>query len=61
MVSKMHAFHSSVRSRHTPELSTLGAKARMLACCYDKTLIFLEYDIVAKGRRSMNVDVADVR
>jgi acyl-CoA hydrolase len=26
--------------------------------CYITTLIFLEYEIVALGRRSMNVDVA---
>jgi hypothetical protein len=31
------------------------------ACCYDTTLIFLEYQIVAMGRRSMNVDVAVMR
>jgi hypothetical protein len=29
--------------------------------CYDTTLIFLEYEIVAMGRRSMNVDVAVMR
>jgi hypothetical protein len=29
--------------------------------CYDMTLIFLEYEIVAMGRRSMNVDVAVMR
>jgi hypothetical protein len=26
--------------------------------CYDTTLILLEYEIVALGHRSMNVDVA---
>jgi hypothetical protein len=29
--------------------------------CYDTTLIFLEYEIVAMGCRSMNVDVAVMR
>jgi hypothetical protein len=29
--------------------------------CYDTRLIFLEYQIVAMGRRSMNVDVAVMR
>jgi hypothetical protein len=29
--------------------------------CYDTTLIFLEYEIGAMGRRSMNVDVAVMR
>jgi hypothetical protein len=29
--------------------------------CYDTMLIFLEYEIVAMGRRSMNVDVAVMR
>jgi hypothetical protein len=30
------------------------------AGCYDTTLIFLDYEIVAMGLRSMNVDVADM-
>jgi hypothetical protein len=29
--------------------------------CYDTTLIFLEHEIVAMGRRSMKVDVALMR
>jgi hypothetical protein len=29
--------------------------------CYDTMLIFLEYEIMAIGRRSMNVDVAFTR
>jgi hypothetical protein len=29
--------------------------------CYDTTLILLEYEIVAMGRRSRNVDVAVMR
>jgi hypothetical protein len=29
-----------------------------LCPCYDTMLIFLEYEILALGRRSMNVDVA---
>jgi hypothetical protein len=32
-----------------------------LSECYDTTLMFLEYQIVAMGRRSMNVDVAVMR
>jgi hypothetical protein len=31
------------------------------AGCYDTTLIFLEYEIVAMGRGSMNGDVAVMR
>jgi hypothetical protein len=34
---------------------------RAVPMCYDTTLIFLEYEIVDMGRRSMNVDVAVMR
>jgi hypothetical protein len=47
-----HNFHDIIMVQHTH--SALGV-------CYDTTLIFLEYEIVAMGRRSMNVDVAVMR
>jgi hypothetical protein len=46
-------------------LLLLGSSIRfeklLNAWCYDTMLIFLEYEIVAMGRRSMNVDVAVMR
>jgi hypothetical protein len=35
-----------------------GIKSTSAMSCYVRTLISLEYEIVAMGRRSMNVDVA---
>jgi hypothetical protein len=37
------------------------ARLKILSVCCDTTFIFLEYDIVAMGRRSMNVDGAVMR
>jgi hypothetical protein len=41
--------------------ATEAARVTGAAACYGTTLIFLEYEIVAMGRRSMNVDVAVMR
>jgi hypothetical protein len=49
--------NTTTRTQSSAEKRGRGSIGR----CYDTTLIFLEYEIVAMGRWSMNVDVAGMR